>query len=415
MTGNALEEWKQHWPLVLSAAMGCSAAGLSLYSPGPFVEPISAEFGWNRATFALGSSVGNIGAALFALVVGRMIDRLGPRITGISGVIFVCMTVSLMGTSTGSVANWLILWTLLTIGATWVQATVWTSAVATRFDKSRGLAFAMTISGTGLAAAILPLVATWLIEEFGWRKAYPGIGLIWAVVVIPILLLFFRGEFEQRKKGLPPDRDGPSPELNGLTLAEGLRSRTFHKLAAAAMLFVFCVISLIFHMVPLLQDHDLDRVEAASIAGLVGLVSIAGRLTTGFLLDRFRADRVAMVAFALPLLASLIFLFTTDIFLLAIAASLIGFSLGAELDATLYLATRHFGLKSFGSLFSFIFLAFVIGTAAGPLVAGILFDEFGSYTPFLILVCPVVLVASLLVGSLGPYPEFEPAQAPPTH
>ena len=415
MASAALEEWKRHWPLVLSAAMGSSAAGLTLYTAGPFIAPISEEFGWNRETYSLGATVGNIGGVIFALVVGRMIDRLGPRVTGISGLLVICTAMALLGTSTGSVLNWCLLSAFAIIGATWVQATVWTSAVATRFDASRGLAIAMTISGTGLAAAVLPVLSTWLIGEFGWRRAFAGIGLIWGCAVLPFVLLFFRDRFETDKRAGVVHREPPSAQFSGLTMAEGLRSRTFQKLVIAAMLFVFCVISLIFHMVPILQDHGLGRVEAAGIAGLVGLVSILGRLMTGLLLDRFRGDRVAMVVFALPCLSALLFLFSTDILILAVAASLVGLSLGAELDATLYLATRHFGLRSFGSLFAFIWVAFTVGTAAGPLIAGILFDEFGSYKPFLILVCPVVLVASLLVGSLGPYPEFEPAKGPSTH
>ena len=163
-------------------------------------------------------------------------------------------------------------------------------------------------------------------------------------------------------------------------------------------------------MVPILEEHGLSRMGAAGIAGSVGLASIAGRFVAGFMLDRWRADRLAMIAFALPAASAALFLLAgQNVVALTIAAGLVGLALGSELDITLYLTTRHFGLRSFGSLFSVIFVAFTAGAAAGPPIAGMIVDRYESYDMFLMIACPVVLIASLIVGSLGAYPAYDVA------
>ncbi len=87
-------------------------------------------------------------------------------------------------------ANWLALWGVIAVGTFFVQATVWTSAVASRFEASRGLAFAHhASSGASLAATVYPILATWLIGNYGWRTAYAAMGGLWVVVVFPVLFL----------------------------------------------------------------------------------------------------------------------------------------------------------------------------------------------------------------------------------
>jgi MFS family permease len=144
---------------------------------------------------------------------------------------------------------------------------------------------------------------------------------------------------------------------------------------------------------------------AASIAGLIGLASIAGRLGTGILIDRFRADRVATIVFLLPALAALLLLSGGSAAVFSLAALIVGLSMGAELDIIIYLSTRHIGLKRFGVLFAMLLVGLSIGTGLGPIVAGAFFDHFGTYKHFLFLIFPLVIFGSLLIGTLGPYPD----------
>ena len=405
MHAGARHEWRKYWTLAIAAALGNSVTVLHIYSIGPFMEPLQREFAWSRAQISFGLTVAAGCASIMGIGVGMLVDRWGPRRVGLVGVVGICSAYALLGTANGMVPNWLILWALIGMAAAWVNPTIWTSAIASRFDSSRGLAIAVTISGSGVAAAVIPVLATWLIANYGWRSAFFGMGALWALILLPFLALFFHGKQDRRASKPAAGQVLASDLLTGLTLAEGLRSPAFYKLAIAGMVFAFAIIGLIVHFVPILHDLGLNRLTAASIAGLVGLSSIAGRLGTGFLIDRFRADRVAMFAFLLPVVSASLLLSGGGPVVLAIAALVVGLSLGSELDVILYLATRHLGLKRFGVLFALMLIALSLGTALGPVCAGALFDHFGTYWQFILTIFPLVIFGSVLVGSLGPYPD----------
>ena len=124
------------------------------------MEPLSREFGWSRAQLSLGISVAAFSNGIFSIPIGLLVDRVGPRCVGLFGVLAMCGVFALLSTTTGTVANWIGLWIGIAVGTMFVQATVWISAVASRFEASRGLAFAVTLSGSSVAAVVNPVLAT---------------------------------------------------------------------------------------------------------------------------------------------------------------------------------------------------------------------------------------------------------------
>jgi MFS family permease len=399
-------EWRRYWPVVLAAALGHSATTLPVYSLGPFIVPLQQEFGWTRAQISLGGTITLAVSALLGLAVGLLIDRWGPRRVGLIGMVVMCSAYALLSTVSTNILSWFLHWALLGICGSWIQPTIWSGAVATRFDASRGLAIALTVSGAGIGAAVLPPLATFLIADYGWRGGFIGIAAIWATVALPIIFLFFRGAQDGQKARNRGERQAAGDALPGLTIAQGLRSPVLYKLGLAGMFFSFSAVGLIVHFVPVLESLGVARMTAAGIAGIIGLTSIAGRLATGFLLDRLPGDKVAMGALFLPTIAAALILSSHSTAGLSMAAAILGLSLGSEFDVLMYLATRHLGLKRFGMLFAVIMVFLAIGSASGPVVAGAIFDQFGSYTPYIWLLFPVVTVASLLIGFLGSYPDY---------
>src|SRR5260370_14932 len=238
---NAAAEWRSFWPLPIAAALGYSTSVLHVYSIGPYIGPLQHEFGWSRAQISAGITIASFGSAIFCVPIGMLVDRLGPRRIGLLGVLLMCAAFALLSTATGQVANWLVLWGILAIGNLCVQTTVWTSAVASRFAASRGLAFAITLSGASLSATVFPILATWLIGSHGWRTAFAAMGGIWAGLVLPVLFLFFRGARDQgrRERAATPSA---ARDLAGLGLSEGLRSPVLYKLLMAGGLFSFTLI-----------------------------------------------------------------------------------------------------------------------------------------------------------------------------
>jgi MFS family permease len=397
----AREEWSKYWYLPMVAAVANIATVIHIYTLGPFMAPLEAEFGWSRAQISSAITVSNGINAAGGVLVGYLIDRYGPRRIGLIGICVMSIAFALVGTATGSYSNWIFLWFLISLGAAWTQPTIWTSAVSSRFDKSRGFAIAVTIAGSSIAATALPIIATEAIIGFGWRGAYVAIAAGYFVLAMPLAFLFFRGKADTRAAAAKPDHPvTPAEPLSGMDAKQAFRSLSFYRLSIAGLLFAFCAMGSIVHFVPILTDRGLTAVEAAGIAGLIGIASLTGRFLTGYLLDKFPAERVALVAFALPSIAALLLIYGDGPLAYAGAAIVIGASLGGEYDIIIYLATRHFGLKRFGLIFSTVLVFLTVATATGPLTAGAIYDRFGNYENFLWLIIPMVLVAALMVGTL---------------
>jgi MFS family permease len=411
---SAAAEWKSFGFLPFAAALGYATSVLHVYSLGPFIGALQQEFGWSRAQISAGLTVAALISAAGCIPVGMLVDRIGPRRVGLIGVLAMCGAFALAGTATGTTANWLALWGVIAVGTFFVQATVWTSAVASRFEASRGFAFAITLSGASIAATLFPMIATWLIGSYGWRTAYMAMGGIWSLLVFPLLFIFFRGAKDQGRKQQTATQPEVPAVLTGITLAEGLRSPTLYKLLMAAGLFAFTAIGVVVHFVPILTDSGATPLSAAGIASLVGIFSIIGRLGTGVLLDRFPGHFVGAVAFLIPILACVLLLIDgTNPLSQAVAAAIFGLTVGSEVDVIAYLAAKHFGLKNFGALYGVLQMALAFGTAFGPLAAGAVFDRYDSYAPFLMLTMVLMAASAVALFTLGPAPSRVVAASAP--
>jgi MFS family permease len=398
-------EWR-HFPMLpVAAALGYATSVIHIYGLSAYVKPLGAEFGWSRGDVFSGLVVATFIQALMSVPVGMMVDRFGPRRLGVVGVLLSCGAFALFSTATGTSGNWYALWVLMAIATLPVQATVWTSAVASRFEKSRGMAFAVTLCGASLAGLIFPLLATALIQSQGVKAAFALHAGIWALIAFPVIFIFFRGATDAPKQG---QTAGPasSDAASGMSFREGLTSTIYIRLLIASLLFTFTIVALSLNFIPILTDRGIGDLAAAGIASVAGMASIVGRLGTGYLLDRFRASIVGAVIFLLPVMGCIVLMSSGGSTAGAtLAAAFIGLTLGAEVDVIVYLVTRHFGLKSFGKLYGGLLAALSIGTATGPWTAAKVFDSYGDYTPFLWLTIAFMVLSSLALASL-PRPAF---------
>ena len=407
LQSSAITEWRNYWYLPVTAALGYATAVMYVYSMGPFIEPIQKEFGWSRAQISSGITIAAFFSAIFCIPIGMLVDRIGPRRVGLFGVVMMCGSVALLGTATGDKTNWVILWSILAFSTLWVQATVWTSAVNSRFVKSRGVALAITLSGASFSAAIFPIIATWLIAEFNWRTAYMALSGVWLVIVFPLMLLGFRGANDKQAMQRTSAAEA-AKDLVGLSISEGIRSSALYKLIMVGGFFSFTAIGVVVHFVPILKDSGAEPLAAAGVAALVGIFSIVGRVGTGFLLDKFAGHLVGGISCLMPIIASaLLLLDGTNPINQSLAACLFGLTLGSEVDVIAYLAARYFGLKNFGALYGAMVMSLSLGVAFGPLGAGAMFDHYGSYESFLILVAVLMGISSLALFSLYKTPVVE--------
>ena len=133
----------------------------------------------------------------------------------------------------------------------------------------------------------------------------------------------------------------------------------------------------------------------------MGIAGITARLSVGFLLDRFPANVIGTITQLAPIAGCLLLLLAPPgVLTLSIATAIFGAALGAEIDVAIFLATRHFGLKSFAALFGAVIGCGAFAAAAGPYIAGRLHDAYGSYDPLLWVFIAVLAVGALTVATM---------------
>jgi MFS family permease len=407
--GAAAAEWRAHWPLVVASSLGFAMIGVANFSLGPFMTPLQKAFGWSRSEITSGLTIYAITCVICQPIVGRMIDRFGPRRIGLTGLVLTGFAFSLFASANGSVTGWLLLWLVYSLSAQLILTPVWTSAVASEFEAGRGFALALTLSGTALSASIVPLVSTVVIDRFGWRLAYPILGGGAAVTLLAIVYIFFYSRRDRLTRG---SMASLTVETTGLSVGEALRTSAFWKMAVAILGSFSLMMAFSIHMLPILTATGLSRDRAALIAGSYGLFAVLGKMSYGLLVNRFPGQFVAAAMVILPAVScGMLMSPNPSIAMCFIAISLVGLSSGAQLQLLVYLTTRHFGMRSFGTVFGFISWSMTIAAALGPVLAGRIYDKTGSYRLLLMAGIPLSVIASAVLAWVGDYPEVIASRA----
>jgi MFS family permease len=407
--GSALSEWQENWSVVLAAMAGMSLMSIYVSSNGVMIGPLEKEFGWSRTQISSGPVAIGIAGFVLSPLIGLAVDRFGSRKIGLLGIILVCTALGLLSVTNANIWSWRGLWALLAIAGTFISATVWAAAVAKYFFLGRGVALATALCGIGVGTALVPPLTHYLVESYGWRMAYVGLGAISALITLPLVYCFLKDNTSEK----PLDQTvgdssvaGGPVQLGEVSLRESLLSVTFVKILVGAFAVSFAGVALILNSVPILIFTGHSAGTAATIASVIGIASIVGRLSGGFLLDRFRGNLVAGFFVCLPIVTcALLITMPGSVPVATLAVFLVGLSLGVELDAVAYLSSRYFGLRNFGVLFGTLSGFIAVASSTGPLVANFIYDQTGSYYPFIWACIPLAIASSLSFLSLGPYPD----------
>ncbi|MCB2077842.1 MAG: MFS transporter [Novosphingobium sp.] len=404
----ASDEWRQHWSVVLASLFGTGLLTVYVYSTGIMIKPLEEEFGWSRAQISSGPTIVAVLGCLAAPFMGMAIDRFGARRIAIPGVIMLCSALALLSQANASIWSWWGLWFLVALAHPFIKPTVWVAAVSSVFAKGRGMALAVALCGTGIGSAVIPIMTTTLIDEFGWRLAYVGLGGIWLAVTLPFVAFgFYSATDKTRTNKSTTALAKPAAKLPGIEARPALRSARFVKLAIAASTIAMCSVAVTVNLVPIFSEASIDRQTGAAVAGVSGISGIFGKLLGGYLLDRLHAGRVVGVATAMPAIScALLILFPGSIPAAIAAVALLGFALGVEIDGVGYLTSRHFGLLNFGLIYGSIAGLIALTSGIGPVLANHAYDVTGSYLPLLWTVMPLSLMSAVLFAVLGPYPAF---------
>jgi len=404
-------ELRTYWPIVLTGSMGMALAAAMIIMQGVMIIPIEKEFGWSRARISSGSLIVSVVGLLLSTAAGYAIDRIGARRIGIAVAVTMSGVLMLLAGTTNNIWHWWFLWGLYAFAAT-ATGTVWLAPVSTRFDKSRGLAVAIILAGTGISGTMLPILANYLLGLYGWRFAYFVVGAVFAAIMVPLTLFFWYGAKDARDdKG--KGGHAPPADLPGLTVRQGFCSPNFYIIIGSLMIGSTAWVAMGVNLIPILVSLKISAAQAAAIAGTQGLSSVAGRFVGGWALDRLPAKWLVCGATLFTMALPVTLLVNPGHISLIFATVILGSVMnGVKYSGIVYLVSRHFGPKSFGTLFGTVSTAPAVAAGVGPLLASYTYDVTKSYSPAIWATIPLMAVAALLITLLSHYADFD--QAPYT-
>jgi MFS family permease len=374
-----------------SACVFVSFASLLVYTFGIFLKPLAAEFGWSRQAISAAFGLAALAVAACSPPLGLLLDRYPAR-----RIILPCLAIFGLAFASLSLLTrhlWHLYAVFIVLGivGNGTAHLAYSRAISTWFQARRGVAFAVLMTGGALGAMVLPLVAQSLIGAVGWRNAFAILGAMVLAIGLPFAL-------QVRERPNPARL--PKALATGASVGEGLGSRIFWIIATVLFLCSIAQNGSVAHLSALLTDRGISPANAALAASAMGGAALAGRLFTGWLLDRFFAPRVSFCLLAIAALGT--FLLSGSRSMLT-GAALIGFGMGGEADVTPYLLSKYFGLRAFSTLYGFTWTAYAIAGAIGPVIMGKAFDATGSYQTLLSRLALFTLAAASMMLLLPRY------------
>lgn len=407
MPQQANGEWRRGWTVVLAASLGFSLFSVMLSAAGIFMQPLGQEFGWNRTTLSAGPAIATTMTAFLSPFFGILIDKYGSRRLALPGIVLTTIAMACFSLMTGSSAHWIAMWVIFGFILVTIKSTVWSAAVANQFQQSRGLALGLVIAGTAVAQGTVPMLGNWLIEDFGWRQAYVYLAAGWGAVTFLVCLLFFHDGFA--KPGTRGARVArPAEDLPGLSVAEAVRSPALWLILASSFIVMAVTQGFSIHLFPILTESGIDRTKAAELLFISGISAVAGKLVTGWLLDRFRPNWVGGLTLAACALAMVPLMDGARSMPLVIFAMVMnGYAIGTKTNITLFFAAEYGGMKNFGKIYGTISAVISLATGLGPLMAGRMYDTSGSYNGFLMAASAGCVIGGLLLVILPSAPRWK--------
>jgi MFS family permease len=369
---SAIARLDKRYMIVLGACLTQFTVIGLLFSYGLFFKAFEAEFGWSRTLLSSCMSFAFLVMGVLAIFGGRLNDRYGPRpVLAVSG--------TLCGTGYVLLSQVTQPWQLFAVFGLFIGVGMAThdvvtlSTIARQFQQRRGLMTGVVKVGTATGQIAVPPVAALLIATQDWRPALMILGAAAVALLLAAAALMKS----------PPARPGPGGggEAAGYRLGEARRSRTLWMICAIQFSFFATLTTIPLHIVVHGMDLGMTPGRAAVLLSVLGAASVVGRLSVGAFVDRIGGRRALILCF-LPLVASLLaFLFISAPWPLFAAVAVYGFAHGGFFTVVSPTVAEYFGLQAHGAIFGIVLFSGTIGGAAGPILAGRVFDLTGSYAP----------------------------------
>ena len=381
------------WVIVAVSTMALVVSnGLSVLGLPVFYKPLIADLVGSGAvaadqsqsmmggaagmTFLLAGIFSPIGGLLLQRYSAKLLMCIGSVILGVGLVIYsqsnssglVYLSHSLLGASLG-----------------FVGVLVNTVLISNWFRRNRGIALGIVLTGTSFGGVVIPQIATPLISRYGWRTAMIAVSLLVWVVLLPAAILLVRSRPSDMQ--LFPDGDanedlGPDNlprKLEGMTLVQAMRSPTFwiFSVCAALIFYGIFVVSQQLNLYLQTPKVGFTLQQAGDVQSKMFTASVIGKFLFGWLSDKFRSTRVALVGAAIMFASTLVLLNLNGDNVLWFVVPF-GLTYGGIFVLLQLLVSDYFGLKNLGPILGAVTVIETIGGAVGTRITGILADRNGG-------------------------------------
>ena len=377
------------WAVAMAAFAGVmtSFSPIVPYTFSLFLTPLHDSFGWKRQAINGTFAVAAITVALVSPFIGMLLDRFPPRRIILPSILVFALALMSLSRLGGSIGQFYFTFFVLGLVANGTAQFAYTRTILTWFQKRRGFALALILTGSGVGSILIPPVTQWTISHHGWRSAYILLGGI-ALLGLPLTALLVRN-----RPAVTSQHDTTS-DL-GVSVGAAMASTAFWLLCGITVLSAFSENGLVTNLAAILTDHGVAAPSAALALSVRGGAGIVGRLCVGFLIDRFSPQHIQTMILVLSALGTLMLAFAGSPAVALIGATLLGVGLGSEADVLPYLLAHYFGRKHFSVLYGLTWTAYAIGGATGPMFIGHLYDGVGSYhSRFIVYLAAVAFAAA---------------------
>ncbi|MFH1141906.1 MAG: MFS transporter [Chloroflexota bacterium] len=399
------------WWIVVAVSILWLYGAVYPFTFGIFINAFSKEYGWSMGVLSAAFSVGAIGMGVLGPLVGYLVDRFGPRLVMMAGVVLMGVAFLLVR-FVGSLGLFYLLFGFLLPVATGPVSIGGSAAVANWFQRRRAFALSVLTTAWIAGGAVIAPSSAWLVNHFGWQQTATIFGLVYLVTALPLCLVI---RHKPEPYGYLPDGASPDPASPSnpgqvgrkagvasladqgadFTLAQAVKTRAFWMLALAGIGFSMTNSSVTAHQVPLLAHRGFSPQTAANALGLMALFSAVGRPFMGYLGDRYD-KRLLLGAFvAVVAVGTLVFSLAQGIGLVYTYALLFGVGF-AIFPVTMAVVADYFGRMFFATIQQTIQAVGTVGFASGPFLVGRFFDSTSEYRGAFMSISVVCFGASLL-------------------
>jgi len=379
--------------------------------------PILSEFGWERGVTAGAFSFGFVASAVVSPLIGKLMDRAGPRAVMELGVALMGGGMLLAPLTSAPWHLYVTLGVMVGAGSVCLGYSGFSLFLPNWFVRRRGLAIGIAFAGVGIGSVTLLPWVQHMIEQGGWRTACTAMGLLILIALAPINLLLRK---RPEDLGLQPDGDAASsasaakavsnildPVWAGTewTLARALRTARFWWIALGYFCGLYIWYAVQVHQTKFLLDIGFSASLAVWALGMVSLLGIPGQILLGHLSDRIGREAIWAIScagFAICFAALIGLRYEPSLFLvylMVVTQGVMGYGLTSVMGAVVL---EIFQGPHYGSIFGTLMLLALAGGAAGPWVTGLLFDLTGSYIIAFAIAIAVSGLSALAIWRASP-------------